>query len=148
MGLIQWKFNGKGIEIKTFKFTKFEMGLLNAVNNTIEKMAFNAEAVAKQNCPVDTGRLRSSIASNYSHSGKTVTKRWEASKSGKTTLKQPKARLGEAIGQVGTSVDYAFYVEFGTSLMHARPFLLYGVHDSNTKMQAWLKAEIAKIKVK
>jgi len=54
---------------------------------------------AKRRCPVDTGRLRSSIGVELtvSAAGPTVT--------------------------VGTNVEYARYVEEGTRYMAARPFL-------------------------
>lgn len=57
------------------------------------------ERGAKRICPVDTGRLRSSIT----HS-----------------LEQDSAGL---VGVVGTDVEYAPYVELGTSRAGAQPFL-------------------------
>lgn len=55
---------------------------------------------AKQGCPVDTGRLRSSI-------------RWSLGQDG----------IG-LFALVGTDVNYAIYVHNGTRYMAARPFLL------------------------
>lgn len=54
---------------------------------------------------VDTGRLRSSITHRVEASGPSV------------------------IGLVGTNVEYASYLEFGTSRMEARPFLRSTVHE-------------------
>jgi len=62
----------------------------------VEAAALQVEAEAKRICPVDTGRLRNSIAT---------------AKDKKTT----------AI--VGTNVEYAPYVEFGTHKASAQPFL-------------------------
>lgn len=56
----------------------------------VQKAVSYVEAEAKKNCPVDTGALRRSIASDVSTSGKTVT------------------------GTVYTNLDYAPYVEYGT----------------------------------
>ena len=54
-----------------------------------------AEGYAKLKCPVDTGRLRNSI----------------------THATQ------DDVEYIGTNVEYAAYVEFGTSRMRARPYL-------------------------
>lgn len=62
----------------------------------VQKTALRIEAEAKKLCPVDTGRLRASIATQ---------------------------RLGPATYGVGTGVEYAPYVEFGTRKMSAQPFL-------------------------
>lgn len=56
-------------------------------------------AAAKELCPVDTGRLRSSIRFSLGVD-----------------------EVGR-FGQVGTDVEYAIYVHEGTSRMAARPFL-------------------------
>ena len=54
---------------------------------------------AKRNCPVDTGRLRSSITEALGTDSQGLVER------------------------IGTDVDYAPHVEFGTSRMRAQPFL-------------------------
>lgn len=61
----------------------------------LEAIGLTAEAYAKLECPVDTGRLRNSI----SH-----------------------ARDDHA-AYIGTNVIYAPFVELGTSRMKAQPFL-------------------------
>lgn len=69
------------------------------VAKELAKRAIKVERTAKRLCPVDTGRLRSSI-------------RWSFARDD----------LGlHAI--VGTNVAYALHVEFGTSRMRAQPFL-------------------------
>ena len=64
------------------------------------KATLLVEREAKKGCPVDTARLRSSITSSVFHEG-----------------------LFKQVGKVGTDVEYASYVEFGTSRMSAQPFL-------------------------
>lgn len=61
------------------------------------------ETAAKGHCPVDTGRLRSSITHRVEADG------------------------GEIVGVVGTSVEYAIYVHEGTRYMAGRPFLVDGL---------------------
>lgn len=64
------------------------------------KKGLQVEVRAKRLCPVDTGRLRASITSALEEDGDTI----------------------KAV--IGTDVEYAPYVEFGTVRMVAKPFLL------------------------
>lgn len=61
----------------------------------LEAIGLQAEGYAKAKCPVDTGNLRNSI----SH-----------------------AASGDS-AYIGTNVEYAPYVEFGTRKMAAQPYL-------------------------
>lgn len=63
------------------------------------RLALGVQNRARELAPVDTGRLRSSI-----------------------THKRGKDRLGPYV-KVGTNVEYAPYVEFGTRYQRAQPFL-------------------------
>lgn len=56
----------------------------------MEKACLIVENTAKELCPVDTGQLRGSISHTLTNGGKT--------------------------GEIGTNVEYAPYVEFGTGL--------------------------------
>lgn len=62
------------------------------------RRAIQVEGAAKQRCPVDTGRLRSSISHQL-------------------------ASDGGLVARIGTDVEYAPYVELGTRFMSAQPFL-------------------------
>lgn len=66
------------------------------VSRQVAKTAYQIERDAKQKCPVDTGRLRGSITTN---------------------IKNKEA-------EVGTNVEYAKFVELGTSYQAAQPFLI------------------------
>lgn len=61
-----------------------------ALKKGIGRACARIQADAKQNCVVDTGRLRASIVTEVHTEGNTV------------------------VGTVGTNVEYAPYVEFGT----------------------------------
>lgn len=63
----------------------------------VRRAAFEIEARAKQAAPVRTGNLRNSIQTDVESDGLTA--------------------------HVGTAVEYAAYVEFGTRRMAPRPFL-------------------------
>lgn len=65
----------------------------------LERRAIKVEAAAKRLCPVDTGRLRSSV-----------------------THETGKDQQGP-VARVGTNVEYGPFVELGTSRMTAKPFL-------------------------
>lgn len=73
----------------------------NELEMLVQKAALKVEAEAKKLCPVDTGRLRASITTQ---------------------------RLGPLTYGVGTGVEYAPYVEFGTRKMAAQPFLRPAAH--------------------
>jgi HK97 gp10 family phage protein len=57
------------------------------------------ESAAIRGCPVDTGRLRASITHEIA------------------------SDVEGLVGRVGTDVEYAPYVEFGTGRMAAQPYL-------------------------
>lgn len=65
------------------------------IEKALKSVALTAEKYAKQDCPVDTGRLRSSITHE----------------------------TDKNTACIGTNVEYAPYVEMGTSRMRAQPFL-------------------------
>ena len=66
----------------------------------LQRRALQVDRAAKQGCPVDTGRLRSSITNELGTDADGL------------------------VAVIGTNVDYAPYVELGTSRMAAQPFLL------------------------
>lgn len=77
--------------------------LLNGDQGPVAKdllrRTIRVESAAIRGCPVDTGRLRSSVTHQVQQDGKGL------------------------VGIVGTDVDYAPHVEFGTVNMAAQPFL-------------------------
>jgi HK97 gp10 family phage protein len=78
---------------------RVQKNLADEVQRIVERAGINVQRMAKQNCPVDTGRLRSSIRIYHKDSG------------------------AQRQVRVGTDVYYAPYQEFGTSRMRAQPFL-------------------------
>ena len=82
---------------------------VNRTQNATMKAALKAEALVKKNTPVDTGNLRSSV--NAQLAGK-------------------KRDRVEAV--VGTNVEYAPYLEFGTRRMAPRA-MFRKVIDQNGK---------------
>lgn len=70
------------------------------VAKDLQRRALQVDRAAKGLCPVDTGRLRSSITNEIGEDGDGL------------------------VATIGTNVEYAPYVELGTSKMAAQPFLL------------------------
>lgn len=73
------------------------------VGRFLARAANDISTLAKQLCPVDTGRLRSSIAWEFRHDG-------------------------DVYVVVGTNVEYAIYVHEGTRYMAGTPFLTTALH--------------------
>lgn len=76
---------------------KFDKATKEQLAKAAEIIGGMAESYAKELCPVDTGNLRNSITHATEDEGRTVV--------------------------IGTSVEYAPYVELGTYKMKARPYL-------------------------
>lgn len=68
----------------------------HAIKNALEACGALVEGYAKQKCPVDTGHLRNSITHQVD---------------------------GDKSVTIGTDVEYAPFVELGTSRMGAQPYL-------------------------
>lgn len=82
--------------------------LQGAVNTALEAIGLQAESYAKLLCPVDTGRLRNSITHEQEDDTTEV---------------------------IGTNVEYAAYVEMGTSRMKAQPYLEPAVTNHTSEYQ-------------
>lgn len=87
-----------------------------AVIRALTIIGMKAEGYAKKLCPVDTGRLRNSI----SHA------------------------TDEDTAYIGTNVEYAPYVELGTSRMKERPFLKPAALDHVDEYKAIVLNELKK----
>jgi HK97 gp10 family phage protein len=88
-----------------FHDAAFDALYVEQAEKLVRRACVKVEGGAKRRCPVDTGRLRASITHEVSVRGRDVT------------------------GRVGTNVEYARYVEFGTRRMRARPYLRPALGD-------------------
>jgi HK97 gp10 family phage protein len=79
---------------------ELEAVVLERLEEAMETAVLIVESTAKKLAPVDTGRLRSSIATEVRRIASDVVE-----------------------GLVGTNVEYSKYQEYGTSKMDANPFL-------------------------
>lgn len=85
------------IKVVSNKFPELAKRSPAKASAAVRKASYDLEAHAKAVVPVDTGNLKNSIRSWFSADGLTA--------------------------YVGTHVEYAPYVEFGTRKMAARPYL-------------------------
>lgn len=85
------------LEIREDNAQRIADAIDQALVKALEEVGLVAEGYAKKACPVDTGRLRNSITHQVRPSEKSV--------------------------YIGTNVEYAPYVELGTSRMKPQPFL-------------------------
>lgn len=103
--------------------------ILSELNESVKRaltavgMQAEADIISKGNFPVDTGLLRNSIT--FAISGESANKgSYQASKgsqSGSYEGTAPKDKVPAVY--IGTNVEYAKYVQFGTSKMVARDFM-------------------------
>lgn len=82
----------------------------------LTECGMTAEGYAKKLCPVDTGNLRNSITYTV--------------------------RDGEYATYIGTNVEYANYVENGTSKMAAQPYLKPAVTDHSDTYKRLIRVEL------
>ncbi len=91
-------------------------GIKEFLGREIEKVAFKIQRMAKQVTPVDTGALRSSIATDIG--------------------------LGELSARVATNKEYALYVHEGTKFMRGRPFMEQGVQFAQLNLDGEISAKL------
>ena len=82
-----------------------------AINKALEEMGLVGEDHAKEYCPVDTGNLRNSITHTRDDNS----------------------------AYIGTNVEYAPYVELGTSRQKAQPYLKPAVQNHKDEYIAIIK---------
>lgn len=86
-----------GVSVRQDNTGQVVDGIDSAIGVALEEIGLLAENYAERKCPVDTGNLRGSITYEVDTGGNAV--------------------------YIGTNVEYAPYVELGTSRQKAQPFL-------------------------
>lgn len=105
-----------GLDKLLRQLTNLNDNVEKGIERGLAKGALRVEIAAKEQTPVDTGKLRGSIQTNLS----------------------PKQ------AEVGTNVEYAPYVELGTSKMAAQPYLYPALAANRKKILDDIKNEIKK----
>ena len=83
------------------RFTTASGRIGAAASAVLRRTAYAIEADAKASAPVDTGALRASISTSLTGDG----------------------RGGSMTAEIGPTVEYGVYQEYGTSKMAAHPFM-------------------------
>lgn len=102
-----------GVTVNEDNTEEASQGIVRAIDRALEEIGLAAEGYAKRACPVDTGNLRNSIT----HA----------------------VESGEDAVYIGTNVEYAPYVELGTSRQKAQPFLRPAASEHGAQYRQLLK---------
>lgn len=105
-----------GVTVNQDNTEQAAQGITSAIDVALEKIGLLAEGYAQMRCPVDTGNLRGSITHEVSE--------------------------GEKAVYVGTNVEYAPYVELGTSKMDAQPYLRPAATEHGDQYRQVLKSAL------
>ena len=103
-----------GVTVNEDNTDEVSQGIVRAMDRALEEIGMVAEGYAKRLCPVDTGRLRNSIT--HVHDGDSA--------------------------YIGTNVEYGPYVELGTSVSDAQPFLRPAAQDHAEQYRRILKSQL------
>jgi HK97 gp10 family phage protein len=110
----------KGLSSLEAKLNRLTPMTRDAIVAGVSKAAALVEGSAKTIVPVDTGHLRESINSSTSATGT------------------------GAQAEIGTNVEYAAYVELGTSRQAAEPYLHPALQKNKQKAKQLIISEIVK----
>lgn len=102
-----------GVTVNEDNTEEASQGIRRAIDRALEGIGLAAEGYAKRACPVDTGNLRNSITHE--------------------------ADAGDNAVYIGTNVEYAPYVELGTSRQKAQPFLRPAASEHGAQYRQVLK---------
>lgn len=98
------------------RLDEIEKAVEEGVAAGLEEFGVKVQEDAKRYCPVDTGRLQESIKVETDANGITI----------------------------GTDVEYAAYVEFGTSRQRPQPYLTPAFEQNKNKIEDMIAKEIEK----
>lgn len=100
---------------------KLKSQLSAAMGRGMTEIAMMLEADAILNCPVDTGRLRASITHKVENDGIS------------------------ASATIGTNVEYAPHVEFGTVHQKAQPFLRPALIENESRARDRFRQQVERV---
>lgn len=114
----------------------------------LEKWGLVAERYAKESCPVDTGLLRNSIT--HAIGGQPFSVKSYHAEKGKGRggsfrigfYKGSPGESGDNAVYIGTNVEYAPYVEFGTNRQRPQPFIKPSVMNHLSQYKEIMKKEL------
>ena len=105
--------------------------LQSNLKDAVKKSIYQLEHDIKPKVPVDTARLRASIGGGVFKGG---------------SFKQGYGiEFKDYQGTIGTNVEYAKHVHYGTKYMQARPFMTQGLAVSKSKIKKFFQDAVKNI---
>jgi HK97 gp10 family phage protein len=135
-----------GVEDLLSNIKKLAIASPTAVMKGVLRVAMKVERDAKGGVPVDTGRLRASLSTNWTGSGKASGDVDTKAKAG-DGIGQPPERPDTFTAVTGTNVEYAAKVEFDEKATHevGGPHYLYSAYFRNEdNVQKEIASELGK----
>lgn len=120
--------------------SKVQGQIEKAMLRALTRAAIDVDRTAKENCPVDTGRLRASIS--YSVDGQEG-EGFEAKENSEDIDHQIKSAPGGAI--VGTNVVYAKAIEYGHSKKAPSGYLRRALDQNEGNIKEIIKQEFGDV---
>lgn len=118
--------------------------IAQARERALEKIGLVAECDAKRLCAVDTGRLRNSIT--HVMSGESVSFSYSDDNGNNYSVNASAPSDEIKSVYIGTNVEYAPSVEFGTRKQSAKPFLRPAATGKAQTYSAIIQSEYAQVK--
>lgn len=110
------------VTIDTRRLDEAERALLaGALRDIVVAAGYKVEARAKDLVPVDTGATKNSIATTVEGGGM------------------------DALATIGPTTDYSIYLEFGTAVMPARPFLRPALDATKPEFERAVKETLERL---
>lgn len=105
-----------------------------AIQQVVKKAAFDVQAAAQSNAPVDTGFLRNSI---YVKTSDSSTYGQGAGSPPKDSYLLPEGEVpDDTTAYIAVGANYGIYPELGTRFMPAQPYLAPAVEQVRPKFEA------------
>lgn len=95
---------------------EFQDAFQEQIEQALIAIGLTAETYAKKECPVDTGRLRNSITHEVD--------------------------MNDKAAVIGSNVEYAAYVELGTSRQKAQPYLRPAAENHTSEYREIVKSAL------
>jgi HK97 gp10 family phage protein len=134
--------------MSNFKMTSHKDEVLDELDSRVEvaleMIGLEAEKFAKKACTVDTGLLHNSITHALDGQEPAISEYQDNPKeqSGSYSGAVPEESKGKRAVYIGTNVEYAPYVEFGTSMQKPQPYLKPAVTNHVGKYRKILKSTL------
>lgn len=126
-------------------FPKISEALHTALSQVVRKTAFDIQAKAASNAPVDTGFLKNSIYTVTSE-GSTYGQGGSSTHKGSYLLPEVEKPEDDLTAYIGVGANYGIYLEYGTRYMAPRPYFLPAVEATRGPFEEALSRIEEKLK--